>query len=365
MPAIYKRLLKGSLLLSAVLALVAFFQNCGGGFKVNPSLSSKTLSSVVPDAPRAESGVTFAQPDPQVVNLGKQIHFVGTVNSDSNYSGLLTFSFRKAELAAIDPGQSIQITFDQDHLPLSRYSSANFGVTVKVPSMSPSFSPQDLHLDAMDLDSGAVVATTTVSLEVKAIYDVVLHGPATAPEDWGIAPGASVGFIPHAEGLTVRFINQHTVSHEVHSSGGPIPHEPGPLAAGQMYVVTVPPATVSSSSIVYCHDHETSAQGRTLQFNVQASAPPPPNPNAKFSYINTTVLQPKCVSCHNDSVVLGGVKLNSYANVLNSLAAGNASLSPLYTSVAPGGNMPPSGGSLSSDLVTDIKDWINAGAPNN
>jgi hypothetical protein len=89
------------------------------------------------------------------------------------------------------------------------------------------------------------------------------------------------------------------------------------------------------------------------------------NPNATFSYINTNILQPKCVSCHNQNNQAGNVNLSSYSSVLNQVKVNSAATSPLYISVAPGGNMPQGGSPLSAGLVQDISDWINSGAKNN
>jgi hypothetical protein len=81
-------------------------------------------------------------------------------------------------------------------------------------------------------------------------------------------------------------------------------------------------------------------------------------------YFNTN-----CVSCHNTSSNRKGVKLDSYANVLSGGDNG-----PL---VVPGNSSDPSailvpqmesghqGAPHGTNIIQQIKDWIDAGAPNN
>jgi mono/diheme cytochrome c family protein len=193
-----------------------------------------------------------------------------------------------------------------------------------------------------------------------------------------------VSFATHPGGILIRFINLDTRgTHAIHSSGSPIPHQ-GTTAANHSSTgpqpATLSAATATASGGVYeymvttqtkvtdtyyCHLHETGTAAKTLTFNAFAAPISPTgtdNPNAKLSYINTQVLQPKCVRCHGTD---GGYSFSSYANTLKALTPGDPTISALYLSVAPGGNMPQGAPALSTTDVQAIRDWISAGAPNN
>jgi mono/diheme cytochrome c family protein len=89
------------------------------------------------------------------------------------------------------------------------------------------------------------------------------------------------------------------------------------------------------------------------------------NPNAKFSWILSNVLQPKCTRCHGASKASAGLRLHTYANVFAHVSPPNPDVSQLYNAVGPGGYMPPGGDSLTATQVQAISDWIQLGAPNN
>lgn len=83
----------------------------------------------------------------------------------------------------------------------------------------------------------------------------------------------------------------------------------------------------------------------------------------KYSALAQQIFTPLCVQCHAGK----NYKLNSYAEVLRTVKAGDAANSLLYQAVtigATGGKM-PQGGGLSSTQIKAIQDWINAGAQNN
>jgi mono/diheme cytochrome c family protein len=103
--------------------------------------------------------------------------------------------------------------------------------------------------------------------------------------------------------------------------------------------------------------------------------PPATTPRAQpvtFSQIESTILGPKCVSCHQSPDGQAGVNLDSYAAIENApathghaiLEPGSADTSHLYDAVK-SGDMPPGGPMLSADEIQMIRDWINEGAPNN
>jgi hypothetical protein len=269
-------------------------------------------------------------------------------------------------------------------------SAVTVNVLVTISTMAPSFANKTLHLDATSSSNSSITASAIVPLQVNAIYDVTLHGPATAGvpsvENWSVAPGQTVSFVSHSEGLVVRFNNYSTTKHLIHSSGGPITHEdtsnaypgtsiigmPGSTngtTVGGVYSVTIPGGTTEMTSQVYCHYDEPASQSRNFQFNVPSAPTPTPtpvaDPNAKFSVVNS-ILQTNCIGCHSGSAPPAGINLTTYAGVLAAVTKGNASISALYNAVElPNPAMPKGGTPLTATQVMEIRDWINAGAANN
>lgn len=89
-------------------------------------------------------------------------------------------------------------------------------------------------------------------------------------------------------------------------------------------------------------------------------SPTPANPNATFTNISKTILQNRCVGCHGGD---GGYSFNNYTNTMKAVTAGKPNSSRLYTSVSSGAM--PRGGSLTTQQIQLIYDWILAGAKNN
>lgn len=85
---------------------------------------------------------------------------------------------------------------------------------------------------------------------------------------------------------------------------------------------------------------------------------PPGQPT--FSAIRTTILEPRCISCHGTS---GGVSFESYSDAVSQVVPGDADQSRLYIALIDG-VMPPSG-NICQGEITQIRDWINLGAPDN
>lgn len=84
-----------------------------------------------------------------------------------------------------------------------------------------------------------------------------------------------------------------------------------------------------------------------------------------YTYINTKIIQTKCLACHTPSNSISSVKFDTYANTIKTVKPGNATGSDFYYQVQ-SGKMPPSPSPVvSSSDVLYIKNWINAGAPNN
>ncbi len=76
-----------------------------------------------------------------------------------------------------------------------------------------------------------------------------------------------------------------------------------------------------------------------------------------YAYVNQTIIQPKCMSCHSSSFASYQAALSSGMVVPNSLAQ-----SGLYTSTK-SGQMPKGGPSLSTAELATIAAWIQNGAP--
>ncbi|MGZ3769869.1 MAG: fibronectin type III domain-containing protein [Bdellovibrio sp.] len=82
-----------------------------------------------------------------------------------------------------------------------------------------------------------------------------------------------------------------------------------------------------------------------------------------FSWINTNIIQPKCISCHGASSPDGNYSMATYASVVTRVTASSSANSLLYQKVA-NGSM-PIGGSLTTAQINAIKSWIDGGAQNN
>jgi hypothetical protein len=248
-----------------------------------------------------------------------------------------------------------------------------------------------------------------IDLAVNAVYEVDILSAPGATETWSVPEKATVNFTQHTKGITINFVNKfagatETDTYCIHSSATAFQHQtiggntPGSanaglgvagqstnpsytqaatstalaaVTAGDTYTVTVTSQTPKLTNLVYDHENENPGNGRNFVFNA-FTAPPvigkSGNPNASFAYIQKNVFAVACMSCHitNPSTMGGGVNLSNYTDVLTQVQPGSALGSALYVQVAPGGSMPEGDpGSLASDLVQDIEDWINDGALDN
>jgi mono/diheme cytochrome c family protein len=94
--------------------------------------------------------------------------------------------------------------------------------------------------------------------------------------------------------------------------------------------------------------------------------PPPANCDslaATYSQKVLPILSAQCYSCHSGTAIAGaGIKLDSYNNVKLQVNNGR-----LLGAVAqnPGFSPMPKGGKLTACQIGQIRNWINAGAPNN
>lgn len=93
------------------------------------------------------------------------------------------------------------------------------------------------------------------------------------------------------------------------------------------------------------------------------ATPPPSTLAPKYSILAAQIFVPKCVTCHQNK----NYKLNTLAEVLRTVTAGNSAASLLYRAITTGANggKMPQGGALSAAEIQAVKDWIDAGALNN
>jgi cytochrome c553 len=99
----------------------------------------------------------------------------------------------------------------------------------------------------------------------------------------------------------------------------------------------------------------------TVTVNVQNTLA---NPNATFTAISRDILVPLCLRCHGPTRADKGVRYDTYAFTQKTALAGNVSGSKLY-STCKSGSMPDGGPRLTATELTNISDWITAGALNN
>lgn len=97
--------------------------------------------------------------------------------------------------------------------------------------------------------------------------------------------------------------------------------------------------------------------------------PPPPPLTATFSSISQNILQPKCVACHRAGGEEGDIRYESYSSTLatGKIRAGSAAESGIMDEIE-SGSMPPAKDGyapLTATEIAVIRQWIDAGAPNN
>jgi hypothetical protein len=88
-----------------------------------------------------------------------------------------------------------------------------------------------------------------------------------------------------------------------------------------------------------------------------------PNPNASFTVDVLPILNIKCNNCHAGTSPSGGIKLNSYTEVIKYVEDG--SLMGSINHASGYSAMPKNGGKLPPCEIQVIQDWIDAGALNN
>jgi mono/diheme cytochrome c family protein len=101
------------------------------------------------------------------------------------------------------------------------------------------------------------------------------------------------------------------------------------------------------------------------------SATPAPTPTPtptpappSFTSLRNSIFNPKCVACHSASGASAGYAFDSYAAVKQTVNTTAPASSLVYT-VTKSGSMPKNSSSLTSAQLSQLLQWIQAGAPNN
>lgn len=82
--------------------------------------------------------------------------------------------------------------------------------------------------------------------------------------------------------------------------------------------------------------------------------------NVTYSLTIATIMQSKCISCHNGSSSGGDLSLQNYNEV--SQAVNSRSL---YSKITNASDPMPPGGMMDACKIKQIKKWIDSGLPNN
>lgn len=96
---------------------------------------------------------------------------------------------------------------------------------------------------------------------------------------------------------------------------------------------------------------------------------PPPPLTTTFESISKNIFQPKCVACHKTGGSEPEIRYDSYASAIatGKIKPGAAADSGIMDEIEKG-DMPPADDgypALSAEEISVIRQWINAGAPNN
>ncbi len=83
-----------------------------------------------------------------------------------------------------------------------------------------------------------------------------------------------------------------------------------------------------------------------------------------FAWINTNIVQSKCLSCHSGAGADGGYNMATYAGVKTRVIVSNSASSLFYQRTF-SGSMPDGGTKLTTIQLNAIKTWIDSGALNN
>lgn len=226
----------------------------------------------------------------QSLNLGVVQNVVVPITAAANFSGNLNISVNHPELNAIigtGPGADVLFSVLPTSLSLSPGETKNVTVTINVKTFSRSFAGEHFHVSASAVGS-ALVNDNTVMLTVNPLYEVKLtSNGAGSPHVWmgpdnqPVAVGSTIQIRQRTGGTALKFINYDTtvflpvggnndVLHRIHGDAG-LPHSAaneGMIAAPQAGQPGPNPyqRQVTTNAAYYCHQHESGAQARNIQF---------------------------------------------------------------------------------------------------
>lgn len=191
------------------------------------------------DAPAATYSLAVS-PTSAATTLGTETTFTVTVDAQ-HFDGPVT-------LTASGAPASWAVTITPATVNVVDGGSATATVKVVVPSNGDAATAgMPLTISGSSTVAGAHDGTATMTVAKE--YIVGLVGSGTGPH-WGALRG---GLVRVKTGTLVRFLNNDTTGHRVHTGGGigGFQHEGATMNPGSSYAVTV----TDGSDIFYCHDH--------------------------------------------------------------------------------------------------------------
>jgi len=214
-----------------------------------------------------------------VVNLGTTITIPVQLNSFEGFEGNITLSIEREELDDMhEANGDVEISLSRSMVYLTIDGSATFDLAINVKASAPSLTSSrivggdsgHIHIKAEAVATG-LETEFTIPFGINAIYEVGLLDNGS-PHTWDIS-SAPLNFRSHTGGLKLRFINKDPNNvHRIHGNRD-IPHQDNSLAAapaagqdGGVYEVNIDNG--DSQGEIWCHSHESSANSRILNFNM-------------------------------------------------------------------------------------------------
>lgn len=183
------------------------------------------------------------------IRLNESKDYKVTVLPENGFDGMVLLSVENAPAG-------VTATFNPPGATMTAPAPETLTLTVKTDSgMTPA---QSMPI-TIKATSGAISATTTLTLDVKAELLVMIPsgvniGSSSSPNTSAFG-ATSIPVIQVAAGTKVTFVNADSINHEIHSDGTlGIQHEPGPLMAneGNSYTQTF---NGTGTFNFHCHIH--------------------------------------------------------------------------------------------------------------
>jgi hypothetical protein len=193
-----------------------------------------------------------------------------------------------------------------------------------------------------------------------AVANATTNGIALTP------PNAPTNLSATATATQINLVWTDNASNETgfkieraQSSGGPY-NVIATLGAG---ATSYSNTGLQATTTYYYHVYAYNEAGISANSAVSATTLSPPAMGT-FTWFNSTIIQPQCISCHSGSRPAGKYDMGSYTKVLTAIVPGNAANSLLYQRVLDG-SMPKGAPDLTAQELSGIKTWIDNGAANN